>query len=223
MRKKIVVMLCICFLTGLVSSCGSEENNLTVDNNTDVFEESSEIVESDYTEAESEEEVDIEDAESESKETHPGTAEDIKNITWEQVDYNVVDLHFIFGDTVFDGEIVAYSVQDIVFEDITGNGIDEALIYCDFANNICDWQLVYFFQFEQGSVIDISPSSKDIPELENADWGLWNMWIANETMGDYSSPVYKLESYYKEQGILYVEETLYIGFRDGKWELVQEF
>lgn len=148
----------------------------------------------------------------------------IKDIIWEQVEDNIVVLHFIFWDgSVLDREIVAYSVQDIVFEDITGNGVDEALIYCDFANNTCDWQLVYFYRIDQGSVTDISPSSEDIPELENADWGLWNMWIANETMGDYSSPVYKLESYYKEQGILYVEETLYIGYRDGKWELVQEF
>lgn len=183
-----------------------------------------EIVESDCIEAENEEEIDTENTESESKRTDVSTVVGIKDITWEQVEDNIVVLYFYFWDgSVFDGEIVAYSVQDIVFEDITGNGIDEALIYCDFANNICDWQLVYFFQFDQGSVIDISPSSKDIPELENADWGLWNMWIANETMGDYSSPVYKLESYYKEQGILYVEETLYIGFRDGKWELVQEF
>ncbi|MCH5269445.1 MAG: hypothetical protein J1E83_01725 [Lachnospiraceae bacterium] len=48
------------------------------------------------------------------------------------------------------------------------------------------------------------------------------MWIAAETMEGYSSPVYKLESYDKEQGEVYIEETLYIGYRDGKWELVQE-
>ena len=149
--------------------------------------------------------------------------EDIKDITWEQADYNLVDLHFIFEDTVIDREIVADSVRNIVWEDITGDGVEEALIYCDFASNICDWQLVYIYQIYQGNVTDISPTGKDIPELQNADGELWNMWTAAETMEDYSSPVYKLESYDKEQGEIYVEETLYIGYRDGKWELVQGY
>ena len=122
---------------------------------------------------------------------------------------------------MIDREIVAYSVREIVYEDITGNGVEEALIYCDFANNICDWQLVYFYYIDQGNVTDISPTGKDIPEFEE-DGGLWDMLIASETMEGYSSPVYKLESYYKEQGEVYVEKTLYIGYRDGKWELVQE-
>lgn len=42
MGKKISVILCICFLTGLVSGCGSEENNLTEDNNVAAVEESNE-------------------------------------------------------------------------------------------------------------------------------------------------------------------------------------
>ena len=156
------------------------------------------------------------------KESSESEIADIKDITWEQVDYNVVDLHFVFEDTVIDREIVADSVWDIVYEDITGDGVEEALIYCDFANNTCDWQLVYFYQIVKGNVTDISPTSENIPELQNDDRGLWNMWIADETMEGYSSPVYKLESYYKEQGEVYVEETFYIGYRDGKWELVQE-
>lgn len=48
-------------------------------------------------------------------------------------------------------------------------------------------------------------------------------WVAAETMKGYSSPIYKLERYHKEHGFVYVEETLYIGYRDGKWELVQGF
>lgn len=161
--------------------------------------------------------------ESESKETDARTAVDIKAITCEQVDYNVVRLHFIFEDTVIYRETVADSVRDIVWEDITGDGVEEALIYCDFANNTCDWQLVYFYQIDGGNVTDISPTGEDIPALQNADGELWNMWIAAETMEGYSSPVYKLESYDKEQGEVYVEETLYIGYRDGKWELVQGY
>ena len=146
-----------------------------------------------------------------------------EEITWEQADYNLVDLHFIFEDMVIDREIVADSIRDIVWEDITGDGVEEALIYCDYANNICDWQLVYFYQIDRGNVTDISPTGEDIPALRNADGELWNMWIAAETMEGYSSPVYKLESYDKEQGEIYVEETLYIGYRDGKWELVQGY
>ena len=42
MKKSIGVILCICLLTGLVSGCGSEENNLTENSNTAVFKESSE-------------------------------------------------------------------------------------------------------------------------------------------------------------------------------------
>lgn len=160
--------------------------------------------------------------EAESKETDAHTAVDIKAITCEQVEYNIVSLHFVFEDMVIYRKITADSVRDIVWEDITGDGVEEALIYCDYANNTCDWQLVYFYQIEQGSVTDISPTGEDIPALRNADGELWNMWIAAETMEGYSSPIYKLESYDKEQGEIYVEETLYIGYRNGKWELVQE-
>ena len=222
MRRSIVAIFCIILLTSALSGCRVEDNNLAEDNNTAAFEVNSEIVELDHTETRGEEEVDTEDAESESKEKNAGIAVDIKNITWEQVDYNVVGLHFIFKDRVIDRRIVANSVQDIVWEDITGDGVEEALIYCDLANNTCDWQLVYFYQIDQGNVTDISPTSEDIPELQNADGGLWDMWIAAETMEGYSSPIYKLESYYKEQGEIYVEETLYIGYKGGKWELVQE-
>ena len=151
------------------------------------------------------------------------TIADIKDITWETVDYNVVDLHFHLEDgSVIDREIIGYSVLDIVYEDITGDDAYEVLIYCDFANNTCDWQLVYFYQIDRGNVSDISPSSKDIPELKSNE-GYWNTWIAVETMEGYSSHIYTLESYYKENGIMYVEETLYIGYKNGKWELVQGF
>ena len=151
------------------------------------------------------------------------TIADIKDITWETVDYNVVDLHFHLEDgSVIDREIIGYNVLDIAYEDVTGDDTDEVLIYCDFANNACDWQLIYFYQIDEGNVTDISPSGKDIPELKSNE-GYWNTWIADKSMEGYSSPIYKLEDYYKEQGILYTAETLYIGYKDGKWELVQEF
>ena len=151
------------------------------------------------------------------------TIADIKDITWETVDYNVVDLHFHLEDgSAVDREIIGYSVLDIVYEDITGDDADEVLIYCDFANNTCDWQLAYFYQIDRGNVTDISPSSKDIPELKSNE-GYWNTWIAAETMEGYSSHIYTLEDYYKENGIVYVAETLFIGYKNGKWELVQEF
>lgn len=54
MRKKIVIMLAICLLTGLVSGCGAEENNLTEDNNTAVFEEGSEPETDDTAESDNE-------------------------------------------------------------------------------------------------------------------------------------------------------------------------
>ena len=54
MRKKIGVMLCICLLSGLTSGCGAEENHLTEDSNTAVFEESSEPETSDAAETETE-------------------------------------------------------------------------------------------------------------------------------------------------------------------------
>lgn len=159
-------------------------------------------------------------AELESEETD--AAADLKDITWEAIDFNVVNLHFLFEDgRVIDREIIAYDVLDIVYQDITGDGVDEVLIYCDWAQNICDWQLIYFYQISQGNIADISPSSEDIPELDDDD--RWNMWgIAAETMEGYSSPIYELESYYKEDGVLYTKEILCIGYKDGKWELVQK-
>lgn len=214
------VLLAGCANPTLPDTLSQNQTFITDDNMDGIPAESHELhEESGEPGIESEKKVDAEDAESENKETDVGTAADIKDITWEQVDYNVVDLHFIVEDKVIDKEIVANSVLDIVYKDITGDGVAEALVYCDFANNICDWQLVYFYQIDQGNVKDISPTSKDIPELD--DGGLWDMWIASETMEGYSSPVYKLESYYKEQSEVYVEKTLYIGYRDGKWELVQ--
>lgn len=151
-----------------------------------------------------------------------GAAGELKDITWDQVELNVLNLHFVFEDTVIDREIVGQGVDDIVYQDITGDGVEETLIYCGWANNICDWQLIYFYQVGHGIVTDISPTSEDIPELDDADpWNMW--WPDAETMEGYSSPIYPFETYYKaHDGITYPKETLYVGYKDGKWELVKK-
>ena len=143
------------------------------------------------------------------------------NITWETVDYNIVNLHFAFENgLIIDREILAYDVQDIMYEDITGDGVDDALIYCDFVNTAAEYQLIYFYQLDEGSVTDISPSARDIPELGDEIWDVEK--VSYDTEG-YSSPVYQLESYTKEDGVTYVGNTLYVGYKNGRWELVQSY
>lgn len=56
MRKKISIIVSICFLSVLVSGCGAEENNLTEDNNTAAVEESSESEMVDAKESDNEQE-----------------------------------------------------------------------------------------------------------------------------------------------------------------------
>ena len=199
------------------------ENWIIIDDAVYIMHDNGELEETDKTQLENEFPMPKEIKAMEMGYSQADTIADIKDITWETVDYNVVDLHFHLEDgSAVDREIIGYSVLDIVYEDITGDDADEVLIYCDFANNTCDWQLVYFYQIDRGNVTDISPSSKNIPELKSNE-GYWNTWIAAETIEGYSSHIYKLEDYYKENGIVYVAETLYIGYKDGKWELVQGF
>ena len=56
MRKKISIILSICLLTGLVSGCGSEGNNLAEDSNAVTVEENSKTEMIDTAESDTEQE-----------------------------------------------------------------------------------------------------------------------------------------------------------------------
>lgn len=208
MRKKLISACIVVILSSYLCGCAQTAEDAL------------------FAEAENEEQEDADTGDGlmdvSEEETDAGTAGDIKDITWDQVEMNVLELHFIFEDAVIDKEIVGQGVDDIVYQDITGDGVEETLIYCGWANCICDWQLIYFYQVGDGNVTDISPTSKDIPELDDA--APWNMWWPDaETMESYSSPIYPFENYYKaHDGITYTKEILYIGYRNGKWELVKK-
>ena len=147
--RTVTFVTVLSFYAALLTGCAhpassdtllQDQMSITDDNMDDDPEESLELYEESFEqEIESKEKIDTEAAKSESNETDAGTAADIKNITWEQVDYNIVDLHFIFENTVIGREIVAYSVRDIVYEDITGDGVEETL-YIGYRNG--KWELV---------------------------------------------------------------------------------
>ena len=125
----------------------SEGEEADTDDTVYIMHDNGELEEIDRTQLENEIPMSDEVKAMEMGYSQANTIADIKDITWEAVDYNVVDLHFNLEDgSAVDKEIVAYSVQDIVYEDVTGDDADEVLIYCDFANNTCDWQWYTFIR-----------------------------------------------------------------------------
>ena len=109
------------------------------------------------------------------------------------------------------------TVEKVEYMDITGDGIEEAVVFTYLSNTATEYSVIHFIKMESGQVTDVSPW-KDIPELSE-DW--WDMEMAEPSREGYTSPIFKLSSYIKEDGVAYVERELLVGYKDGRWQEVQ--
>lgn len=109
------------------------------------------------------------------------------------------------------------TVQKVEYMDITGDGIEEAVVHYYMYSSATEYEVMDFIKMESGRVTDISPW-RDMPELAD-DW--WNMEVAEPFREGYTSPILKLSSYKKEDGMASVDRELLVGYKDGRWQEVQ--
>lgn len=147
----------------------------------------------------------------------------LTNISWEDINsgnYDTTRLHFSFDDSTDQAVELDYpsAVEKIEYMDITGDGIEEALVYRYFANTATEYTLIDFFKIEPGTAINISPSVY-IKELSNE---VWDMELLNEYAKGYTSPTLKVTSYGKEDGVAFEQAVYLLGYKDGSWNVIQE-
>lgn len=146
----------------------------------------------------------------------------LSQITWED-DQNgremePVVLHFAFQDgTVVEKEVPYYPsiVEKIEYRDITGDGKDEALVYRYFANTATEYTLIDIFEIENGTVSYISPETK----LEELADDVWNMTMTEYFAAGGANYVFKMESYDKENGMAFADETILIVYGTDGWQI----
>ncbi|MDE6845017.1 MAG: hypothetical protein K2J99_04535 [Lachnospiraceae bacterium] len=147
----------------------------------------------------------------------------LSDITWD--DYNSGNewktcLHFSFSDgTIVDKEL-SYNpsmIQKVDFADITGDGMDEIIIYRYFANTATEYTLVNFFQIEGNTVTEISPEL-ELEELGNNVWSVIDVDFSEE---EYNMPVFTMESYVKENMIVTTDKRLLVGYQNDGWQIIE--
>ncbi|MCM1127664.1 MAG: hypothetical protein NC429_14490 [Lachnospiraceae bacterium] len=171
-------------------------------------------------EAENKEEIEeIEEAE-ETEETEMQVS--LADITWEDYHDGVdkTTIHFSFSDgTVIDQELPEWSiVKSIEYRDITGDGIEEVIVYRDFVGNwYDDYIIMDFFKVESGAVTEISPAA-DLPELSD---NVWDTEIADEQSGEYTI-VLRMKTCSKILGALYTSMAATVGYDRTQWKMIQK-
>ena len=148
----------------------------------------------------------------------------LSDIAWD--DYNSGNvwetwLYFCFSDgTVVDKELPYMSmVKKVDYADITGDGTDEVLIYRYFANTATEYTLINFFQLEENSVTEISPEL----ELEELADDVWNVIDVDFSEEEYDMPVFTMESYVKENMLVYLDKRVLVGYQGGGWQILEWF
>ncbi len=107
-------------------------------------------------------------------------------------------------------------IADVTWEDYY-DGEDEVIIYREFVNNVHDnYILVDFFEIEEDTVTDISPSA-DISELSDI---AWHTEVVSGHTEEYTI-VLKMESYRKTAGILYTDKKMTIGYDKECWRVIE--
>lgn len=172
---------------------------------------------------ESTEQGDVQPANDNSSAENADLAGLLTNISWEDINsgnYDTTRLHFSFDDSTDQAVELDYpsAVEKIEYMDITGDGIEEALVYRYFANTATEYTLIDFFKIEPGMAINISPSVY-IKELSNE---VWDMELLNEYAKGYTSPTLKVTSYGKEDGVAFEQAVYLLGYKDGSWNVIQE-
>lgn len=128
-------------------------------------------------------------------------------------------MHFSFSDgTVVDIQLPYMSiVQKVDFVDITGDGMDEVLIYRYYANTRTEYTLVNFFRIEGKIVTEISPEV----ELEELAGDVWSVKEEDYSKQEYDMPVLRLESYDKVPGLAYIDNKVLVGYQNGRWQILE--
>lgn len=151
----------------------------------------------------------------------------LADITWEDSE-TVSDgtvLYFSFTDGTVAAEYIDLGgiVNDIEYQDITGDGIDEVIVSLYFVNTITEYNILYIYQVKNGIAEDISPSSYN---TENTIWelrnGVWNMTILQEHDEGYTI-VLEMESYDKIPGLGYTDCIMTVGYDGAEWVMLDRW
>ena len=136
----------------------------------------------------------------------------------------VEELHFLFSnDTLVDMERKRNPyMRDVLYRDITGDGIDEVLVYQEEwysrepEGHLQKYMSIDFFQVEEDVVTEISPWT----QLEELRDELWNMEILEYVSKEYGGIVLRMENY-ENKAEKSVDESFLVGYRDGVWKILQ--
>lgn len=141
------------------------------------------------------------------------------------VEKHVRVLHFLFSnDTLVDVERIRDPwMKNVIYRDITGDGIDEVLVYqedLDYKQDVYAQTYLYidFFQIEEDVVTEISPWT----QLEELGDDPWNMEIMVALSKKYGGIVLKMENYGSNAEKKRVDKSLLVGYRDGVWEIIEQ-
>ena len=135
----------------------------------------------------------------------------LEHIEWQDyynndAEWNETKLFFTFSNGESAELAVMYSpsiVEKIEYEDITGDGTAEVLVYRYFANTATEYTLIDFIEVKDGIVKNISPET-DIAELTDE---VWNTVIEDFSVDGYACPVLRMESFGKESCIAYLDRV----------------
>ena len=147
----------------------------------------------------------------------------LTDVTWKDYNDGEYDtfLYFSFSNgSIVDKELQNWGfVKNIEYRDITGDGVDEVIVYMDLVNNIHDnFTVVDFFKIEEDTVTDISPST-DISEVPDI------AWFDTEVVSDYTEEytiVLRMEDYGKSHGALYTKMVITIGYDKECWRVIKK-
>ncbi|MBD5538033.1 MAG: hypothetical protein HDQ99_20745 [Lachnospiraceae bacterium] len=148
----------------------------------------------------------------------------LSDITWDDYYSGSYEtwLHFSFSNGAEIDKELQYSpsiVEKVDYVDITGDGMDEVLIYRYFANTATEYTLINFFLVEENGVTEISPEL----ELEELANDVWNVIEADFSEEKYDMPVFTMESYEKENMLVYLDKRVLVGYQGGGWQILEWF
>lgn len=148
----------------------------------------------------------------------------LSDITWDDYHSGSYEtwLHFSFSNCAEIDKELQYSpstVEKVDYVDITGDGTDEVLVYRYFANTATEYTLINFFQIEGNGVTEISPEL----ELEELANDVWSVIDADFSQEKYDMPVFTMESYVKENMLVYLDKRVLVGYQGGGWQILEWF
>lgn len=145
----------------------------------------------------------------------------LADITWEDSESVTggTVLYFSFTDGTVSEEYIDLDgiVNDIEYQDITGDGIDEVIVSLYFLNTITEYNILYMYQVKNGIVEDISPFSY----AEHIN-DVWNMTLLQEHEEGYTI-VLEMESYNKILKLGYTDCIMTVGYNGAEWEILDQW